>query len=833
MNKIKEALLQRFKDHNVIFWYDGEKDFTEEFQNLEIEGIEKLEVNGNEFEIKYNIYKKKPKQKFLLYLPYEKPANEDNWLLDLELAYHVFHTDQEAMFLQELGLGYHLKELVAEHIEFFKSKGRKQKLKELLSKEDEHHSIRCKMLAVIFGVTNSNLENFVHAYASQVIIKEKDFDKVLERYNLAGFFWNEIGRVYNYHNEKPSIYDFLLDLFNQNFSLGKNENLSKESKLILSTWKDTLPYRDYFSEISDKVSADLHIEDKLGRAELDEVINDDLFKLVDQKIIHELTELLLTEDISYDKLTTYIKKRENKFWYAEFEVFYNTIASAARMLNIAGEYQPLTTTSFTEAVKDYTQQHFEVDLSYRKFVLNYRQSKNDNVFNELSKKVEKIYSNIWLLNYNNDWQQIIDNLQEWPSAAKESQRGFYKNHVKPLLDKNQKLFVIISDALRFECGVELNELIKTENRFVSNLEYLVSSLPSYTQLGMASLLPHTNIELKENADTIVIDGMSASGIQGRIKILKENSGVRATAIKADELMKMKSKSGGEGREFVKNHDLIYVYHNRIDKTGDDKTTEEKVFDAVEDELAYLKDLLKKIAALNGSNVFITADHGFIYQNQKLDESDFSLSEHTGDFWKENRRFVIGKNLKGDNNTKLFKASELNIGNNGVEVLIPKSINRLRIKGAGSRFIHGGASPQEIIVPLLKTMVRKRQNTVTSVEIDIIKSTDRITTNILPVSFIQSELVKENVLPRNIRAGIYADDGELLSDQFKFNFDIEEGSERQREVKHQFHLSKKASGKYKNQRVRLILEEPVEKTSKWKLYKDFYYTLSITFSNDFD
>ena len=64
-------------------------------------------------------------------------------------------------------------------------------------------------------------------------------------------------------------------------------------------------------------------------------------------------------------------------------------------------------------------------------------------------------------------------------------------------------------------------------------------------------------------------------------------------------------------------------------------------------------------------------------------------------------------------------------------------------------------------------------------------------------------------------------------------DVEEGTERMREVKHRFHLSSKASGKYKNQRVKLLLEEPVEGSSKWKTYKEYTYTLNISFTNDFD
>jgi len=242
-------------------------------------------------------------------------------------------------------------------------------------------------------------------------------------------------------------------------------------------------------------------------------------------------------------------------------------------------------------------------------------------------------------------------------------------------------------------------------------------------------------------------------------------------------------------------------------------------------------VIKKIANMNGTNMFITADHGFLYQNNELVDSDFSIGEVKGEIWKESRRYVIGKNLKGDASTKHFTADQLNLAGDA-EVLIPKSINRIRVKGAGSRYVHGGASLQEIVIPLLK-VTKTRLDTTKQVDVDIIKSTDKITTNILAVSFLQTDLVSEKVLSRQIRSAIYSEDGEVLSDQFSYNFDIAEGAERMREVKYHFHLSSKASGTYKNQRVKLLLEEPVEGSSKWKTYKEYSYTLNISFTNDFD
>ena len=115
MNNIIEALAVRFEDHRVIFWYDDKSSFTEDFQHFDLENVEKVHVQGNEFEVKYRINKVSPKGKFLLYFTHEKPKNEDNWLLDMELAHNVFRTEQEAMFLQEIGLDYHFKELVTQN----------------------------------------------------------------------------------------------------------------------------------------------------------------------------------------------------------------------------------------------------------------------------------------------------------------------------------------------------------------------------------------------------------------------------------------------------------------------------------------------------------------------------------------------------------------------------------------------------------------------------------------------------------------------------------------------------------------------------------------------
>ncbi|MQY78818.1 MAG: BREX-1 system phosphatase PglZ type A, partial [Bacteroidetes bacterium] len=154
MNRIEEALQKLFNDHRIIFWYDEKTDLFGQYDEVELPGIEKIHVQNNSFYIKHLVTSQKPGHKFLLYFTEKRPENAENWLLDLELANYLFHTDQEALFLQELELDYQFKELVTTHLEFFKNKERRAALKELLGKGDEHLAIRYKMLAVLFNTEN-------------------------------------------------------------------------------------------------------------------------------------------------------------------------------------------------------------------------------------------------------------------------------------------------------------------------------------------------------------------------------------------------------------------------------------------------------------------------------------------------------------------------------------------------------------------------------------------------------------------------------------------------------------------------------------------------------
>src|ERR1700690_3500202 len=125
------------------------------------------------------------------------------------------------------------------------------------------------------------------------------------------------------------------------------------------------------------------------------------------------------------------------------------------------------------------------------------------------------------------------------------------------------------------------------------------------------------------------------------------------------------------------------------------------------------------------------------------------------------------------------------------MLIPKSINRLRLKGSGSRYVHGGAPLQEVVVPVV-TINKKRQSDTALVEVEIIGSANRvITASQMAVLFYQAQAVSDKIQPRQLRAAIYAQTGALISDSHDLLFDFRSENPREREMPIRFLLSRQA------------------------------------------
>jgi uncharacterized protein (TIGR02687 family) len=605
--------------------------------------------------------------------------------------------------------------------------------------------------------------------------------------------------------------------------------LTGDAMVFLKRWKDSRQFEGGFETLSGECAEVLGIEQDLAKRDFRELIELDYFRLIDQKIISDLVRAVAARTASSGDVAIWVRQRRQGHWYREYRHLYEAVDYAAQFTHALGEAK-LAMDSLAEGVQRYSRFWFLLDQLYRKFTYHVRMSGQASLMGSLTDQIENLYSNNYLLKLGDRFQTFVDAASKWEAFPVRKQKEFFEHWVRPFLRKDNKVCVIISDAMRYEIGDELLSLIRQEDRYSAELEPALSMLPSYTQLGMAALLPNKALAIADNeTGTVLVDGQSSQGTANRIKILGQAISQRATACKADELMAMK---GDDCRALVRDHDVIYVYHNRIDATGDKRESEERVFEAVEETLQELIRLIKKLTGANANNLLVTSDHGFIYQNRAIDESDFSGVDAEGDqILFRDRRFVLGKGLAEASSLHKFTPEQLGLAGE-VEVQIPKSINRLRLKGSGSRFVHGGASLQEVVIPVLK-INKKRQSDVTAVEVDILRGASSvITSGQLAVTMYQAGPVTDKIQPRVLRAGIYTEAGDLISDSHDLTFDLSSDNPRERELQVRFVLTRKAD-EANGQEVILRLEEKHAGTSHYKEYKSLRYLMRRSFTSDFD
>lgn len=829
-SRITTALTKQFTRHRVVFWYDAKKELRSEFESLDLPGIEKIELANNEFAIKYRILREKPEQKFLLYYEGPQPDDINNWLLDVQLAEGEFRTDQANIWLTELDLGPEFIDIPELHGEFFSAIKRRESLKVLLSDDDTPSRIRLKMIAVCAGA-DSRIESILGNLLAELAEDRDDKIKLIQRCNLEEHLLVQLERFYGYKSATPGIRDFCIELFKSCYSMGTEGavKLSGDALVFLKLWKDSRQYQASFERLSKECAMLLDIEHDLGHRDFRILTDLDYFRLIDQKILSDLVSQVAKRTISLNDCSAIIRQRKSSHWYNEFRDIYEAVDVAVRFIATLEESN-LAMESMAEGVQKYAQSWFKLDLLYRKFIFHSGKSGQASLLEQLNDQIEGLYSNNFLLKINDAWQQYIDTVDRWEVGGVQLQRAFFEKRVQPFLKDNKKIVVIVSDAMRYEIGEELVGLIRQEDRYAARIEPTLAMLPTYTQLGMAALLPNTELSLaQDNTGAVFVNGVSSQGTANRAKILSDSLKQRSAVVKADEVMRL---NGDDCRVLLREHDLLYVYHNHIDATGDKQVSEERAFEAVEETLQEIIRLIKKLTAANANNLLITTDHGFIYQHRMIEESDFIGAEPFADvILFRDRRFVIGKGMVDNSGLRKFTASQLGlIGDQ--EVQVPKSINRLRLKGSGSRYVHGGASLQEAIIPVIQVN-KKRQSDTSAVDVEILRgSTSIISSGQMSVVFYQAQPVSDKIQRRALRAGIYTQAGELISDCHELVFDLASDNPRDREIQVQFVLGHKAD-QVNNQEVILRLDEQIGATSHYREYRSARYVIRRSFTSDFD
>jgi len=800
--QLSEGIITKFRNARIVFWHDPDRSFLEELDSLSLAGVTIINMDGASYlETKKRIEVDSPEDSFLLYFPWDEPEIQADWLLDIRLYSETFFADFSSMLLTDLGI---TKMSLRSHVrlrqKFFANKQRVASLQRFISENEDEDSLDRKMMAVLVKAESASLADILLCLLREYgesLSPDKDVSPLIaqiEKFDLEDSLWRFCSDHFGYKVAKPGLADFILKLFctelwkqiNSEQRDWLNQNLLVTASGIstalafMVSWRDSRTFSRHYDQIASMLGIKLEVSQACRSYLPAELMDCEVFEEIEQVIIKGLVAALLDSSKVLDRVqfASVISRRLSSYWVLskkEYRAIYRSLDYAQRLFDLRHEYVD----GFYYATaglmyQAYTETLYQFDQYYRLFNENVHalQVKGAEVLSQLDDAIENLYTDWYLFELGLAWDRLLDKeglTAKWQLPGTPRQDQFFRHNVQSLINSGQtkRVFVVVSDAFRYEIANELKIILNEESRFKVDLSSQLGLLPSYTQLGMAALLPHQKLAFREGDGAVVyVDGNSSQGLVNRNTILQQENGL---AVSYKEVMSWKNQ---EGREKVREAAVVYIYHDSIDAVGDKAATEERTFKACREAVDELKDLVIRIVnRLNGSRVILTADHGFLFQQkalEKLNKTELIVNPPGAVIAK--KRYILGHNLPALDNCWKGQVSGSAIK---MEFLLPKGVQRFHFVG-GAKFTHGGAMLQEICVPVLEVRELQKKQAAQlekkTVGVVLASSPIKIVNNIDKLRFIQTDAVSDNYGGRTLEIYIANSAGEVVSSRELVSFD---------------------------------------------------------------
>jgi hypothetical protein len=305
----------------------------------------------------------------------------------------------------------------------------------------------------------------------------------------------------------------------------------------------------------------------------------------------------------------------------------------------------------------------------------------------------------WLNQLNLDFSECVSAISRWPPKNVMAQTDFWDAVVRRSAE--DKLAIFLVDALRYDLLKELADRLASSGAEVTTAP-MIASIPSVTEVGMASLLPREGkllgLGVQDQQLKVSIDNYSVSSKSERQKWLE--SQLRADVLITD-LSNVEKQGSDDLRRLVEKTRYLVVTHGDIDRAGEFKP---------EITIAFFGGIVRTLASavlkLHGAGVqkiVITTDHGFLFypDSWKVRLID-GIPSVPG--LAKGRRYVVGKS------PMLGELIDFPISSTGFvgegDVAIPRGLSMLSMRGEPPRYVHGGASPQEVCIAYLVSVYKK-------------------------------------------------------------------------------------------------------------------------------
>lgn len=843
------APLPEFYQRRIIFWQDEDREFEPMLDELSIPNVTIIKLTGTDnFAVKKLLLHDDLTGNYLIYNPFSYADPRDNWLLDIEKFSEEYHSDLISMRMNELNIESSLamRKTVKLYAKFFDSKERLEKLKRIGREYHKPLQLHIDIMAVLAGLNGGSAQDVLIAVLSAGLDEESNAILCnIEKFGDIDAFWQLVRKYtgYIYEDEKPLVL-FATHVLLTALAQTMNPSVLKDLERFISDSNKAYCYsivHEWRNREDDgvlwklcrRVEQDLHLASRFEKQDIETLLKVDIFPSIHEVILSRFFSETADHVVKTELMLKTAENRRTSGWIDRFDNYYECLYYIAKMQGFYQENAAGFHIVEPRAIwKFYTEKAYEMDGFYRHFHYAFGCTlKNSNVLLEDKLKhaadyVEGLYQNWFLKELTSCWTKAISADLAALGYVSEigKQRDFYSRFVGPLARKTSRAFVIISDALRYEVAAELCDTIIRTTNGVAKIEAIQAAFPSITKFGMASLLPGRMMSINDGID-VFVNEMPTRSTDERGKILcaaNENS----VAVQYIDVVNMKR---AERRELVSGKDVVYIYHNAIDAIGDKSPTEKKVFEACKDAMQELSNLLRiVINDMQGTDVFITADHGFLYTYSLLTEGDkLGKDAISGHVYEIGRRYALAEpSATAEYLVPVQIDGE--IGGTPVKGYTPFDSTRIRISGGGENYVHGGVSLQELVVPVISfknlRSTSKKFVEVSNAELKLLSESRKVSNLMFSLDFYQRQPVGEKIQPCTYYIYMTDDKGVVISDRQTVIADRTSTNASDRVFRVRIHL--KAGVYDKNEVYRLVIANDTD------VPEEVEFHIDIAFADDF-
>lgn len=812
LNQRFAAPLPEFYKRRIVFWYDEDKEFEDKLDEIVLTNAKLVVLTGtNNFEVKKLLGVDDITSNYLVYCPlsYDKP--EDNWLIDIELYSEEFRADLISIWMDEMGIPATpaLRKQVKAYRKYFNAKNRRDKI----AGQSKTATVPAQLHMAVMGAL-ANIKDVTPGAIIKEVLKaglasETNFlYREFVNYGANIAFWSMVQQGTGYTSEQPNLAQLathmLLTATTRTMRLeylaGLDQFISSPHQAycfdFVSDWLHSED-NDQLNEIARTIEDELKLPKRFMKLEVDDLVDTECFPCLHEVILIKLMTEISDHIIDVDVIKRTVEKRRTCIWYEEVKDFYEGILQVANMQEFFKEHTIGFHSAEAKKVwKEYTEEYYKMDTYYRLFHKNYGDSLkafNPNLhdlFSHVMEKVEGLYINWFLGQLGSNWASVCaEELSQFGKILEiPQQTDFYRNKIK---NSDSRVFVIISDALRYEVAATLTEQLRRETQSKVDLNSMQAIFPTITKFGMAALLPHEQLSAEQHGDIIKVmaDGQSTDS-NYRDKVLKA-ANPNSIAVKYNDIITAKR---ADRSAMVKGQEVVYIYHDTIDEAS--HTADTMVFPACDDAIVELKNLVRIIVNdFGATNIIITSDHGFLYTYSPLKEDDkIDKSGFVNRIVEYGRRFAIM--MKGDDPEYLQKVEFLG-DTTEYDAFAPMGNVRIKMNGGGLNFVHGGTSLQEMVVPVIeyhylrnnsKEYQRNKQKYDTKpVELGLLSATHKVSNMIFSLNFYQKEPVGDNREAATYQLYFTDSSGKQISDIQKIIADKTSDNGQERTFRCSFNL----------------------------------------------